>query len=284
MSSSVSKQTKSSFDTIPQSIATSSILPYITSNDWLNFRLASRSCYQIVHGTNVTADGSSDSLPIATADGEGSESEVLWRLALVREYQFDESEEDEEMFHQCIKPNLSYDENTAFLSTDNLLTAPNSFIAWMNWRKIDLIIHEQRNDLGSMDMSREDFIIEPKTKGSRLPPSERINGPYFLRATGLWKQIEAWCDDESKSGTFGRYIKETFVPGKPLDPNPRGRIRGAKSAAFKAVYSFYCGQDIPHLQPDDVNFRPFLGLFGGFQVYNLLSNRKVRKVRTSFIM
>ena len=187
-SSSVSKQTKSSFDTIPQSIATSSTLPYLTSNDWLNFRLASRSCYQIVHGTNVA--NTSDTL--ATVDGEGnSESEVLWRLALVREYQFDESEEDEEMFHQCIKPNLSYDENTAFLSTDNLLTAPNSFIAWMNWRKIDLIIHEQRNDLGSMDMSREDFFIEPKTKGSRLPPSERVNAPYFLRACLMWTKIEA---------------------------------------------------------------------------------------------
>lgn len=267
-SSSVSKQTKSSFDTIPQSIATSSILPYITSNDWLNFRLTSRSCYQIVHGTNATADEISISSPslAETADGEGnSESEALWRLALVREYQFDESEEDEEMFHQCIKPNLSYDENTAFLSTDNLLTAPNSFIAWMNWRKIDLIIHEQRNDLGSMDMSREDFFIEPKTKGSRLPPSERLNGPYFLRAWLMWKKIETWCDDETKSGTFGRYMKETFIPGKPLDPNPEGRIRGAKSAAFKAVYSFYAGQDIPYREPDDVNFRPFVGLFGGFQ-------------------
>lgn len=39
MSSSVSIQTKSSFDTIPQS-TTSSILSYVTSNDWLNFRLA----------------------------------------------------------------------------------------------------------------------------------------------------------------------------------------------------------------------------------------------------
>lgn len=212
---------------------------------------------------------------IATVDGECSESEALWRLALVREYQFDESEEDEEMFHQCIKPNLSYNENTAFLSTENLFTAPNSFISWKNWRKIDLIIHEQRNDLGSMDMSREDFFIEPKTKGSRLPPSERVNGIYFLRACLMWKRIEAWFDDESKSGTLGRYIKETFVPGKPLDPNPRGRIRGAKSAAFKAVYSFYCGQNIPHLEPDDVNFRPFLGLFGGFQGKQKLIMHKV---------
>jgi len=169
------------------------------------------------------------------------------------------------MFHQCIKPNLSYDENTAFLSTDNLFTAPNSFISWKHWRKIDLIIHEQRNDLGSMDMSREDFFIEPKTKGSRLPPSERVNGKHFLRACLMWKKIEAWCGDESKSGTLGRYIKESLIPGKPLDPNPQGRIRGAKSAAFKAVYSFYAGQDIPYREPDDVNFRPFVGLFGGFQ-------------------
>ena len=76
-------------------------------------------------------------------------------------------------------------------------------------------------------------------------------------------------------------IKQTF---KASDPNLQGRIREAKSSAFKAVYSFYSGQDIP---PDiltiiegpqrndhDNNFTPFLGLFGGFDVYSLLSNNR----------
>ena len=119
MSSSISIQTKSLFDTIPQS-TTSSILSYVTSNDWLNFRLVSRSCYQIVHGTNVA----NTSNTIATSNGEVSESEVLWRLALVREYQFDE-EDDEELLHQCIEQNEYEDDDDAFLRTEDMFTAPN---------------------------------------------------------------------------------------------------------------------------------------------------------------
>ena len=96
---------RSPFDTIPQS-TTSSILSYCISNDWLNFRLVSRSCYQIVHGKNVANTFNT----IAIVDGEGrSESEVLWRLALVREYQFDEA--DEKLSHQCIEQNEYQDDD-----------------------------------------------------------------------------------------------------------------------------------------------------------------------------
>lgn len=121
----------SPFDGIPRSIATSSILPYITSHDWLNFRVVSRGCYEIVHGTTDV---------YCNASG-GSESETLWRLALVKDYQFDGSE-DESILHQCIR--CSMNEDDAFLSTDNIFTAENSFISWKHWRKIDLRIHSQR--------------------------------------------------------------------------------------------------------------------------------------------
>ena len=127
-------QSPSPFDGIPRSIATSSILPYVTSHDWLNFRLVSRGCYEIVH----------DTTDVYSNAAGGSESEALWRLALVKDYQFDGSEE-ESILHQCIRSiDVTQNEDDAFLSTDNIFTAANSFISWKHWRKIDLRIHSQR--------------------------------------------------------------------------------------------------------------------------------------------
>lgn len=126
----------SPFDGIPRSIATSSILPYVTSHDWLNFRLVSRGCYEIVHGTT--------DVYTQNAAGGTSESETLWRLALMKDYQFDGSE-DESILHQCIRSiYVIQNEDDAFLCTDNIFTAANSFISWKHWRKIDLRIHSQR--------------------------------------------------------------------------------------------------------------------------------------------
>ena len=126
-------QSPSPFDGIPRSIATSSILPYVTSHDWLNFRLVSRGCYEIVH----------DTTDVYSNAAGGSVSEALWRLALVQDYQFDGSEE-ESILHQCISMDVTQNEDDAFLSTDNIFTAANSFISWKHWRKIDLRIHSQR--------------------------------------------------------------------------------------------------------------------------------------------
>jgi len=83
----------------------------------------------------------------------------------------------------------------------------------------------------------------------------------------LWKKIEAWFDDESKSGTLGGQIKQTLLPGRALDPNTIGSIRNTKTSAFKAVYSFYSGQKNPPNQNDAEldNFNPCTCLFGGFQ-------------------
>jgi len=220
--------------------------------------LVSRGCYQIVHGKNVA-----NTYDTATVDGEGSESEALWRLALVREYQFDE--EDEELLHQCIEQNEYEDDDDAFLRTEDMFMAPNMFVSWKNWRKIDLRIHCKRNDL----------YVEPKMRGYALKESERINGPYFLRACLMWKKIETWFDDESKSGTLGGQIKQTLLPGRALDPNTIGSIRNTETSAFKAIYSFYSGQNPPN--PNDVeldNFNPCTGLFGGYHAYNMFSNCK----------
>lgn len=107
--------------------------------------------------------------------------------------------------------------------------------------------------------------------------SERVVGPYFLRAASLWRKIEHWCDDEGRSGTLGREIKSSLSPGRPLDPNSRDHVPNPKTSALKAVYAFHSGQIDPMMQAPSVRpqrFNPFTGLFGGFQAYDIVSNSR----------
>mmetsp|Transcript_19489 Transcript_19489/g.42356 ORF Transcript_19489/g.42356 Transcript_19489/m.42356 type:complete len:157 (-) Transcript_19489:424-894(-) len=148
---------QSPIEALPRSIATSSILPFVTSNDWLNFRVASRSCYEFVHNTAdvshafcpicqmhgaVRTSTSNEACYNTINSGGGRESETLWRIALVRDYQFEEAG-DEHIFHQSIHSPVN-SQSDAFVSTNNLFTASNSFISWTHWRKIDLRLHRQR--------------------------------------------------------------------------------------------------------------------------------------------
>eukprot|EP00571_Detonula_confervacea_P006525 CAMPEP_0172328778 /NCGR_PEP_ID=MMETSP1058-20130122/60530_1 /TAXON_ID=83371 /ORGANISM="Detonula confervacea, Strain CCMP 353" /LENGTH=845 /DNA_ID=CAMNT_0013045907 /DNA_START=39 /DNA_END=2575 /DNA_ORIENTATION=+ len=262
---------QSPIEALPRSIATSSILPFVTSNDWLNFRVASRSCYEFVHNTAdvshafcpicrmhgaVRTSTSNETCYNTTNSGGGRESETLWRIALVRDYQFEEAG-DEHIFHQSIHSPVN-SQSDAFVSTNNLFTASNSFISWTHWRKIDLRLHRQRSS-------------------NHSPPSERVVGPYFLRAGSMWQKIEQWCDDEERSGTLGREIISSLSPGRALDINPSGRVPNKEVSALKAVYAFYAGQCDPMMaapaaQPHRYN--PFSGLFGGYQAYDIISNTR----------
>lgn len=175
---------------------------------------------------------------------------------MVRDYQFEEAG-DEQCFHQSI--HSCGHQSDAFLSTDNIFTSSNSFMSWKHWRKIDLRLHRQRSS------------------PNHIPPSERVVGPYFLRAGSMWQKIEQWCDDEERSGALGREIKSSFSPGRTLDPNANGRVPTAEVSALKAVYAFYAGQRDPMMDAPAAQahrFNPFSGLFGGFQAYHFLSNTR----------
>ena len=106
--------------------------------------------------------------------------------------------------------------------------------------------------------------------------SEKIVGPYFLRAGSMWQKIEQWCDDENRSGTLGQEIKSSLSLGRPLDPNSRGRVQNEKISAPKAVYTFYAGQCDPMLAvaAHPHRFNPCTGLFGGFQAYHIISSTR----------
>mmetsp|Transcript_3325 Transcript_3325/g.6383 ORF Transcript_3325/g.6383 Transcript_3325/m.6383 type:complete len:528 (+) Transcript_3325:88-1671(+) len=239
---------QSPFEALPRYIATS-ILSYVTSDDWLNFRLSSRTSFETVHGASTTTNVGDE------------ESESLWRLALVRDYQFRETD-DVDYLHRTIK--IDDSRSDAFLSTDNVFTASNSFESWKNWRKIDLRVHHRRE------------------RGCQcVPTSEKIVGPYFLRAASMWSKIEQWCDDEARSNTLGWEIKTSLMPGRPLDPlsheDARTRVPNAQTSALKAVYAFYSGQSDPRISASlgdrrRRHYNPFRGLFGGFQAYHIVSS------------
>ncbi len=77
--------------------------------------------------------------------------------------------------------------------------------------------------------------------------SERLPGPYFLRAGSMWQQIEKWC---SEGGTGS-----PALPGQWITLCPKGVTQCANLLAFQAVYAFYAGQDSSETC-----------LFGGYQI------------------
>ena len=124
-------QSQSCFDALPRCIVTSSILPFATCDDWLQFRSASRGCHQILHDRDTT----------------GIES--VWRLALVRDYGFEFEEEEnaadgnEFQYRSIRSPVRPRSVEQAFLSTDGLFVTSDPFAAWKHWRKIDLRLRQE---------------------------------------------------------------------------------------------------------------------------------------------
>ena len=261
---------------LPQSIATSSILPFLTCDDWLSFRVASRSCYEIVHGTSNICHAccpkcqpNSSQLASSTNQGGGvtsidegnnPESEALWRLALIRDFRFQlpsnntsypkpSTDSPDTQLYSSIHSPLD-ERGGAFLTTNNVFIASNAFTSWKHWRKVDRRLHHRR------------------LPGNYINPGERVVGSYFLRAASLWKKIEQWCDNDQLSGSLGGSIKAALSPGVALDPNlltSDGGEYDAQVSALKAVYAFYSGQYTSD------RFSSRHGLFGGYAAYDFRS-------------
>jgi hypothetical protein len=129
-----------------------------------------------------------------------------------------------------------------FLSTRNIFTAPNAFISWKHWRKLDSRLHGIGMQFGYSSGYTLGF---PRKRGI-------INAPYYLRAGYMWQKIERWCND--KGYTYGRDIKSSLVPGRPW--YTANRACNTNLSAYQAVCSFYAGQG------DAVSNSPS-GMFGG---------------------
>jgi hypothetical protein len=236
-----------SLDSIPNTIAATSILPFVTSSDWLNFRAASRRCYEIIHGHHDVG---------ATQQQEqqqnDEESEALWRLALVRDYRFEELQEDGDdrrsLMYQSIRCHDNAYGDGPFLTTSDVFTASKAFESWKHWRKIDVRLHPS---------------YAPRFD---IPTNSQVVGPYFLRAASLWQKIEQWCSDESLSGTLGPIIQSTLIPGFAFDSEPPN----GKYSAMMAICAFYSGQSIGAGLVARRSSLP--GLFGGYSAYDSVSH------------
>lgn len=245
-------QLSASLDALPNTIVAASILPFVNSTALLNFRLASRGCYEICHGHDVGSD-------TATRQQHEEESDALWCLALVRDYRFEKGDESLSMYKsiRCNNPDPN-DETNPFLSTSDVFTAPTAFISWKHWRKIDTCLRHDEN-------GRKFYVM----------PSARVVGPYFLRAASLWRKIEQWCSDENMSENLGPAILSNLKPGKPVGASLVGYdgCQHGTLSAFKAVYSFYCGQNVEEISVGEWESRTklLLGFFGGYGAYNTLS-------------
>ncbi len=242
--SKLSTTLSASLDDLPNTIVAASILPFVNSTALLHFRQASRGCYEICHGHVF---GST-----ATQEQNEEESEALWCLALVRDYRFVKGDESLSMYKSIRCNPDPEDETNPFLSTSDVFTASSAFISWKHWRKIDCRLNHDENGILF-----------------HVAPSAQLVGPYFLRAASLWREIEQWCSDESMSENLGPAIQSSLRPGKPFGVSlVKERYQDGKLSAFKAVYSFYSGQNMDLISSG----RLLTGLFGGYSVYDTLSH------------
>ena len=243
-----------SLDSIPNTIAATSILPFVTSSDWLNFRAASRRCYEIIHGHHIGATQQEKQ--------NDEESEALWRLALVRDYRFEGPQQDDvdgdnrrSLMYQsirCRNNDDDDDDDLPFLITSGVFTASKAFESWKHWRKIDLRLNP---------------AYAPRFDA--VHPDSQLVGPYFLRAASLWQKIEQLCSDESLSGTLGPIIRSTLIPGVPFHSEWRHPPNG-KYSAMMAICAFYTGQNIGEGLMARTSSLP--GLFGGYSAYDNVSH------------
>jgi len=144
-----------SVDALPRHIVTA-----FKCSDWLNFRIASRTCYCLVHGSgaeDVSQSCCSICRPRAQVGGDASNpshdgnaitpssdndvlSDNLWKIALVREFQFEDGTNEEvrnwmyQSFH--MPPYQPGDAMSGVLSTRNMFKASSIFMSWVHWQKI----------------------------------------------------------------------------------------------------------------------------------------------------
>ena len=192
------------------------------------------------------------------------EVENLWNFALVRDFRFQMGRDNLRQTiysggDQSTTPNSADEEGPPFLSTRNVFTARSSFISWKHWRKIE---------------ARRGFCSRCTN------PCRQTVGPYYLRAAGMWKLVEEWCNDENVPGIspsnndeiqenspayLRMQIKRSLKPGIDLTSCDRFDFEEDDMiTALTAIYSFYCGQTPQRRIPSTCS----PGLFGGYSAYD----------------
>jgi uncharacterized protein affecting Mg2+/Co2+ transport len=282
-------------DSLPASVVTLTLLPFVEPSELLSFRVVCHTAYAFVHGHRLAIDDDDDDdddddankQDEATAATE-EEANILWRKALYLDFGFLSEEEERRLEQYCAEDEFAQSSaefrelveakrryRRMFLQTfryrpsrtsDNDVSTARSFLEtgevfaaptpFASWKHWTKL----RNQFQSCAVHAD------ATTGS----SSGLYGPYYLRSAALWRKIENWCD---RQGSFGLRIKEGLLPGRAVDvssliddedddPDPMDFIY----SAVQAIWCFYGGQKRPAASIDS-----FTGLLGGYSAYDLFS-------------
>ena len=244
------------FDHLPASIA-AHIFSYSSSKELLQFRNTSRSFNSIL---------------------VGQESEAIWQNALQKDFEFQEADVRGGQNHILQAPTINPQRQDSdgrtpqtsifgypFSDPEGIFRASTAFESWKHWCKASSIFYNRKESddeiiqlLGELD--GDDIEVE----------HTYINGPFFLRAARLWRNVFKWCSSDD-SGTFGDRLMESFVGGVR---HYEGRFANCKLNrpfhSYEAIFAFCDGQlSMTRGNTEMPSYREAasVGFFGGYMVY-----------------
>jgi len=207
----------------------------------------------------------------------GPESETIWKNALVTDFEFELEDVKGGPNHVLLAPRMhpQRKERNAqtsifgyhFSDADGIFLAGSAFESWKHWCKARSIYYNrEENDDAIIDM------LEDLHDGD-IKDEHDINGPYFLRAARLWRNISEWCSSDDSSD-FGDRLMRSFECGVR---HYEGRFANCKRNrpfhAYEAIFAFCDGQSTMNNSITNNEMARFredstLGFFGGYNVYD----------------
>jgi uncharacterized protein affecting Mg2+/Co2+ transport len=261
------------FHQIPASVTTH-ILHFVSSIDILQLRATSKHFHSLLTNSD--------------------ESEVIWRNALVRDFQLQNIKDASALgscMLQCprIRPRrIERNHDTTAISifgyhlsdSGAFFKAESAFEAWRHWCKASRIffsIGSEDCSYSAQDCTKNNGcqILEHDGVSTQISRKEEhehyfVNAPYFLRAWKLWQKILHWCLSDD-SGSYGRRLLASLEDGVTRS---NGRFVDCKDRdvvhSLEAVFAFVGGQ-VTLSDIDDSTRRrreALVGLFGGYAVYD----------------
>lgn len=255
----------SSITELPSSIL-GHICQYTESSDLLHLRSTSKRMHEFLS---------------SNSDDGCMEGDMVWRYALARDFSFGilSTNNDSEVHYlqtlgiRSAQHDDDDDDDGATSSSSSIFgysltddksvfTAKSAFESWRHWSKASRIYFQ---DLRANP--------DPDDDTAKTNKNTKINGPYFLRAAHMWKSIAMWCMDENSSGSFGKNLLKTLVPGVS---HQKGRFSSLRSSmkradygvhSLEAVFAFCDGQK-NLTEAERIGADKRLAFFGGYSAYD----------------
>lgn len=229
------------------------------------------------------------------------ESEVVWRNALMRDFQFGNDKDASEysmLNYLKIRPRSTREQkprrnttvNEEVIATsifgyplsdsDAVFQAESAFESWRHWCKASKIFF-------SIDDGSDGSSTSTKKNNSQISNQNNnfVNGPYFLRAWKVWQKILHWCLSND-SGSYGRRLLASFEDGVTKVQGRFSECEGRDVAhSLEAIFAFVGGQ-VTLSDIDDMKRRrseALVGLFGGYAVYDHVQCTRLCSTRDALV-